>query len=116
MFFFTFVFSLYIYRFIICWHNTAWHNVFFPFPFNSSTIEPNFQCVNEATPEGSEIEYKIPSCQKTPPPKKNKKSENLSSNKKNKLAPKELNFPIRTAGKENVRFGDFLQRRCTGVT
>jgi len=81
----------------------------FLFFFYSSTIEPNFQGVNEATPEGSEIEYKIPSCQKTPPPKKNKKSENLSSNKKMKLAPKQLNFPIRTAGKDNALLMVFYQ-------
>ncbi|XP_071145930.1 zinc finger CW-type PWWP domain protein 1-like isoform X2 [Mytilus edulis] len=58
----------------------------------SNTVEPNFQDVNEETPEGSEVDYKLP-VQKTPPPKKIKKSENHSSIKKQKLAPKQLNFP-----------------------
>lgn len=58
----------------------------------SNTVEPNFQDVNEETPEGSEVDYKLP-VQKTPPPKKSKKLENHSSIKKQKLAPKQLNFP-----------------------
>ncbi|XP_063408667.1 myb-like protein X isoform X2 [Mytilus trossulus] len=70
----------------------------------SNTVEPNFQDVNEETPEGSEVDYKLP-VQKTPPPKKSKKSENHSSIKKQKLAPKQLNFPkkIEEIKKENPK-------------
>ncbi|XP_052082383.1 zinc finger CW-type PWWP domain protein 1-like isoform X2 [Mytilus californianus] len=70
----------------------------------SNTVEPNFQDVNEETPEGSEVDYKLP-VQKTPPPKKSKNSENHSSIKKQKLAPKQLNFPkkIEELKKENTK-------------
>ncbi|CAG2185798.1 unnamed protein product [Mytilus edulis] len=84
----------------------------------SNTVEPNFQDVNEETPEGSEVDYKLP-VQKTPPPKKSKKSENHSSIKKQKLAPKQLNFPKKIeetdklASKEKSRKKEMQERYLT---